>query len=118
VARNYAAVAVTNGLRCSSLTARVHAGCELLGGPGNSVRPALGYARPPVNEAYLTASLTDSLHHQRCDKPFDRLPTTIPDDSPKPGDRPFGDRVNGPHGHAGSGSCWDATPAAVRIRNR
>jgi len=49
-----------------------------------------------VNDAFLTAVAHGfALYHQRHGKPVDRLRTTIPVDIRKPGDPPFGNRVNG-----------------------
>ncbi len=49
-----------------------------------------------INDAFLTAVAHGfALYHQRHGKPVDRLRTTIPVDIRKPGDPPFGNRVNG-----------------------
>ena len=49
-----------------------------------------------VNDAFVTAVAHGfALYHQRHAKPVDRLRITIPVDIRKPGDPPFGNRVNG-----------------------
>jgi diacylglycerol O-acyltransferase / wax synthase len=49
-----------------------------------------------INDAFVTAvAHAFALYHQRHGKPIDRLRTTIPVDIRKPGDAPFGNRVNG-----------------------
>ncbi len=49
-----------------------------------------------VNDAYLTAVAHGfALYHHRHGQPVERLRTTIPVDIRKPGDPPFGNRVNG-----------------------
>ena len=49
-----------------------------------------------INDAFVTAVARGfALYHQRHGRPVDRLRITIPVDIRKPGDPPFGNRVNG-----------------------